>query len=76
MRIRLPLDPAQFRITPTNASSPPLVQLGGDLVLVELQGELTWEGEKSNGAIGVIGLDTPVRDQLGWTCRGEFTDHK
>lgn len=62
MRIHLPLDPIQFNVTPTNASSPPLAQLGGNLVLVELQGGLTWEGEKSNGVVGVIGLDTPVRD--------------
>ncbi|OXG14725.1 chromosome transmission fidelity protein 8 [Cryptococcus neoformans Tu401-1] len=64
MRIHLPLDPIHFNVTPTSASSPPLVQLGGNLVLVELQGELAWEGEKSNGVIGVIGLDTPDKPTL------------
>lgn len=64
MRIHLPLDPIQFNVTPTNASSPPLAQLGGNLVLVELQGGLTWEGEKSNGVVGVLGLDTPDKPTL------------
>lgn len=62
MRIHLTLHPSAF---PPNAtagpSSGPLAQLGGEVVLVELQGELGWEGEKAGGVVGVIGLDRPVR---------------
>ena len=27
---------------------------------MELQGELGWEGDKSGGVVGVLGLDRPV----------------
>ncbi|WVO14481.1 hypothetical protein L204_102116 [Cryptococcus depauperatus] len=64
MRIHLPLYPHQFQKNPSNSSSPPLIQLGGDIVLVELQGELTWEGDKSEGVVGVIGLDRPDKPTL------------
>ncbi|WVQ72093.1 hypothetical protein IAR50_001638 [Cryptococcus sp. DSM 104548] len=64
MRIHLPLHPSQFKQPTTSPSDSPLVQLGGDLVLVELQGELSWEGEKAGGVVGVIGLDRPEKPTL------------
>ncbi|OCF75818.1 hypothetical protein I204_03113 [Kwoniella mangroviensis CBS 8886] len=67
MRIHLPLHPAQFdppASSSSSSSSSPLIQLGGDLVLVELQGELSYEGDKSDGVIGVIGLDRPDKPTL------------
>ena len=60
MRIHLPLNPAHFRTSEAGPSSGPLVNIGGDLVLIELQGMLSWEGEKSNGVIGMLGLSRPV----------------
>lgn len=61
MRIHLPLEPSFFSSQAVaGPSSGPLVQLGGDLVLIELQGELGWEGDKANGVVGVLGLDRPV----------------
>ncbi|WWD19236.1 hypothetical protein CI109_103694 [Kwoniella shandongensis] len=67
MRIHLPLHPHHFAQPSASSSSgppPPLVQLGGDLVIVELQGTLTFEGDKSNGVLGVIGLDRPDKPTL------------
>ena len=66
MRINLTLEPSLFSDTAKpvagpSSSSSPLAQLGGEIVLIELQGELGWEGDKSNGVVGVIGLDRPVR---------------
>lgn len=29
-------------------------------MLVELQGELSWEGDRAGGVVGVLGLDRPV----------------
>ena len=63
MRIHLPLDPEHFNAEPkAGPSSSPIAQLGGDLVLIELQGEVSWEGDKADGVIGVLGLDRPVGD--------------
>ncbi|WWD02195.1 hypothetical protein V865_000233 [Kwoniella europaea PYCC6329] len=68
MRIHLPLHASQFdppaSSPSSSSSSSPLIQLGGDLVLVELQGELSYEGDKSDGVIGVIGLDRPDKPTL------------
>jgi hypothetical protein len=65
MRIHLPLEPHHFVPQPTaGPSSSPLVSIGGDLVLIELQGELSWEGDKHNGLVGVLGFDRPVSRQL------------
>ncbi|WVR09446.1 hypothetical protein IAU60_006513 [Kwoniella sp. DSM 27419] len=66
MRIHLPLHPAQFAPDDAGASSThsPIIQLGGEIVLVELQGELSYEGDKENGVIGVIGLDRPDKPTL------------
>lgn len=62
MRIHLPLHPHHFAAQPkAGPSAPPLVQLGGDLVLIELQGELSWDGDQTDGVVGVLGLDRPVR---------------
>ena len=61
MRIHLPLEPHHFVPQPSaGPSSSPLVSIGGDLVLIELQGELSWEGDKHNGVVGVLGFDRPV----------------
>lgn len=61
MRIHLPLDPHHFaRQSVAGPSSSPLVQLGGELVILELQGELSWEGDKAGGVVGVLGLERPV----------------
>ncbi|WVQ95124.1 hypothetical protein IAU59_002218 [Kwoniella sp. CBS 9459] len=68
MRIHLPLHASQFAAPVAAAgpssSSSPLVTLGGDLVLIELQGELNYEGDHADGVIGVIGLDRPDKPTL------------
>jgi hypothetical protein len=62
MRIHLSLEPSHFAAQPVvGPSSSPLAQLGGELVIIELQGELGWEGSKEGGVVGVLGLDRPVR---------------
>lgn len=61
MRIHLSLEPSHFAAqVVAGPSSGPLAQLGGELVIIELQGELGWEGDKEGGVVGVIGLDRPV----------------
>lgn len=60
MRIHLPLHPQHFVTADAGPSAPPLARIGGELVVVELQGELAWEGNKEGGVIGVLGLDRPV----------------
>ncbi|KAL7422367.1 hypothetical protein Q5752_003013 [Cryptotrichosporon argae] len=69
MRIHLPLDPAL--LAPSNeagpshpALPPPLVQLGGDIVLVELQGQLECEGDQAGGVVGILGFDRPDKPTL------------
>jgi hypothetical protein len=57
MRIHLPLHPHHF--TPQSTAGP-LARIGGDLVVIELQGHLEWEGDKADGVVGVLGLDRPV----------------
>ncbi|WVW85417.1 hypothetical protein I302_107455 [Kwoniella bestiolae CBS 10118] len=64
MRIHLPLHHSQLDPPSSSSASSPLIQLGGDVVLVELQGELSYEGDKSDGVIGVIGLDRPDKPTL------------
>ncbi|OCF38434.1 hypothetical protein I317_07784, partial [Kwoniella heveanensis CBS 569] len=64
MRIHLPLHASQFAspavASSSSSSNSPLITLGGDLVLIELQGELSYEGDElADGVIGVIGLDRP-----------------
>lgn len=56
MRIHLPLEPKHFTSNPTG----PLAKIGGDLVLIELQGKIEVEGDTANSVIGVLGLDRPV----------------
>lgn len=56
MRIHLPLEPKHFTSNPTG----PLAKIGGDLVLIELQGKIEVEGDRANSVIGVLGLDRPV----------------
>ena len=61
MRIHLPLHPRHVeQAAAAGPSQPPVYQLGGELVIIELQGELHWDGDKSNGVVGVLGLDRPV----------------
>ena len=61
MRIHLSLEPSHFANTSiAGPSSGPLAQLGGELVIIELQGELNWEGDKEGAVVGVLGLDRPV----------------
>jgi hypothetical protein len=57
MRIHLPLHPHHFV---KSTGSGPLAEIGGELVVIELQGELSWEGEQAGGVVGVLGLDRPV----------------
>ena len=65
MRIHLTLEPSLFDKPAANGStSSPLAQLGGEIVLIELQGELNWEGDKAGGVVGVLGLDRPVSYHL------------
>lgn len=68
MRIQLTLEPSLFAkpvaAAAAGPSSSPLAQLGGEIVLIELQGELNWQGEKAGGVVGVIGLDRPVCPSL------------
>lgn len=56
MRIHLSLEPKHFQSTPSG----PLAKIGGDLVLIELQGRIEVEGDTANSVIGVLGLDRPV----------------
>ncbi|RXK42344.1 hypothetical protein M231_00334 [Tremella mesenterica] len=63
MRIHLPLSPDLLKPTVIDPESP-LVKLGGEVVLIELQGELSWEGDKSDGVVGVLGLDRPDKPTL------------
>jgi hypothetical protein len=60
MRIHLPLHPAHFGKDAAAGGSGPFARIGGELVVIELQGELTWEGDNANGVVGVLGLDRPV----------------
>lgn len=62
MRIHLSLKPELFAQPQPVAgpSNSPLVQIGGDLVLIELQGELSWVGDKTGAVVGVLGFDRPV----------------
>ncbi|BEJ10730.1 hypothetical protein CspHIS471_0101520 [Cutaneotrichosporon sp. HIS471] len=59
MRIHLPLHPHHFA-----QAGGPLAEIGGELVVIELQGELSWEGEQAGGVVGVLGLDRPDRPTL------------
>lgn len=60
MRIHLSLDPAHFIQPVAGPSKPPLIQLGSEIILIELQGELNWEGDKDDGVVGVLGFERPV----------------
>jgi hypothetical protein len=57
MRIHLPLHPRHFA---AQTAAGTLAVIGGDLVVVELQGELEWEGDRADGVVGVLGFDRPV----------------
>ena len=61
MRIQLSLDPALLKAPVAGPSNLPIAQIGGELVLIELQGELSGEGDKSDGVVGVLALDRSVR---------------
>lgn len=64
MRIHLPLHPHHFvKPSAPTPGAGPLAEVGGELVVIELQGELTWDGENANGVVGILGLDRPVSQQ-------------
>jgi hypothetical protein len=66
MRIHLPLPASLFNASAKPKSdAPPIVQLGGELVLMELQGEIQVEGERAGGVVGVLGFERPVRTWIG-----------
>ncbi|ORX38338.1 hypothetical protein BD324DRAFT_620478 [Kockovaella imperatae] len=65
MRIHLSVNSHQ--LDPSSGAGPssgPLAKIGGELVLIELQGELSWEGEQSGKVVGVLGLDRPDKPTL------------
>ncbi|TXT08848.1 hypothetical protein VHUM_02976 [Vanrija humicola] len=64
MRIHLPLHPHHFAAPAAGAAQGPLARIGGELVVVELQGELTWEGDRAGGVVGVLGFDRPDHPTL------------
>jgi len=66
MRIHLSLDPKHLVQGVAGPFAGPLVNIGGDLVLVELQGELNHEGDKEGGVVGILGLDRPVSIPHTW----------
>lgn len=57
----------------------PLLKLGltpdghEDVVLIELQGELTYEGESSGRTIGLLGFERPVSENLDAPQARELT---
>ncbi len=83
MRIHLTLKPSLFASQSTaGPSSGPLARLGDEVVLIELQGELGWEGEKEGGVVGVLGFDRPVStnrspfSQLGSRATENLNSHR
>ncbi|BEI87466.1 uncharacterized protein CcaverHIS019_0101840 [Cutaneotrichosporon cavernicola] len=81
MRIHLPLHPHHFA-----QAGGPLAEIGGELVVIELQGELSWEGEQAGGVVGVLGLDRPLpkpyavirraEDPAGGALEGDAEDEE
>ncbi|BEJ03010.1 hypothetical protein CcaverHIS641_0101850 [Cutaneotrichosporon cavernicola] len=78
MRIHLPLHPHHFA-----QAGGPLAEIGGELVVIELQGELSWEGEQAGGVVGVLGLDRPpyavirrAEDPAGGALEGDAEDEE
>lgn len=66
MRIYIPLSPSLLTDDPAKRCADPLmVKIGGDLVLIELQGELACEGDGAGQVIGILGLARLVRWRLG-----------
>lgn len=58
MRIQINLPKSLVQAAPPASTDPPLVQIGGDLVVIEVQGEMTFEGEPGNKVIGLLDLET------------------
>lgn len=64
MRIHLTISPNSIATLPkSEPGDPPLVSIGKDLVMVELQGELKFEGEGLGKVIGVLGFERMVRER-------------
>lgn len=60
MRIQIEIDPSIIKRPLPPTSAPPLVQIGGEMVIMELQGDLTFEGEPGGKVIGLLGLERMV----------------
>jgi chromosome transmission fidelity protein 8 len=60
MRIQIEIPPSLIKRPAPPASAPPLVQIGGEMVIMELQGDLTFEGEPGGKVIGLLGLERMV----------------
>jgi len=65
MRIQIEIDPSVIKRPLPPASAPPLIQIGGEMVIMELQGDLTFEGEPGGKVIGLLGLERMVRHPPG-----------
>ncbi len=66
MRIHIPFPASLLKDGAASSPvDPPIVKIGGDLVLLELQGELDCEGDRSGQVIGVLGLERLVSLRRG-----------
>jgi hypothetical protein len=60
MRITIEIPTSIIKKPGPSPSDPPLIQIGGDLVIMELQGDLTFEGNPQGKVIGLLGLERMV----------------
>lgn len=62
MRINLTIPTAAIKAPSTSKTDPPLVQLAGtgERVLIELQGELGYEGNPCGRVVGLLGFERMV----------------
>lgn len=66
MRIQIEIPPSLIKRPAPPASAPPLVQIGGEMVIMELQGDLTFEGEPGGKVIGLLGLERMASRRAGY----------
>jgi len=67
MRIHISFPASLLKDGPAASNiDPPMAKIGGDLVLLELQGELDCEGDASGQVIGVLGLERMVSQRSHW----------
>lgn len=57
MRIHIQLPTSLIKKSVPGPSESPIVQIGKDLIVIELQGDLTFEGGASGKVIGILGLE-------------------